>query len=99
MNLDDASYDFSIPLCSLIEDKLYLGGRDAAEDESLVKGLGITHILTADICSLEFEGNTEVKLFFLWVDDRPEEDLLSHFEKACKFIEEGCKDGGCLVHW
>ncbi|KAG0432389.1 hypothetical protein HPB47_020885 [Ixodes persulcatus] len=89
----------SIPLCSVIEDRLFLGGRDAAEDDPTVRTLGITHILTADIFPLELEGSkSNLQLLFLQVDDRPEEDLLSHFEKACKFIDQGCRNGGCLVH-
>ncbi|CAN7993662.1 unnamed protein product [Ixodes hexagonus] len=89
----------SIPLCSAIEDRLFLGGRDAAEDRSTVEALGITHILTADIFPLELEHNQRsLQFLFLQVDDRPEEDLLSHFEKACRFIDQGCRNGGCLVH-
>lgn len=88
----------SVPPCSFIDDKLYLGGRDAAEDESLIKGFQITHILTVDIFPLKLNWDNNCELMFVKADDIPEEDLLTHFEETCKFIEEGRNAGGCLVH-
>lgn len=86
----------SIPLCSLVEDGLYLGGRDAAEDEELIRGSGITHILTVDTYRVKFEEN--VICLYLYAEDRAEEDLLSRFQEACQFIEKGQRSGACLVH-
>lgn len=86
----------SIPLCSLVEDGLYLGGRDAAEDEELIRGFGITHILTVDTYRVKFEEN--VVCLYFYAEDRAEEDLLSRFQEACQFIEKGQRSGACLVH-
>ncbi|KAH7982624.1 hypothetical protein HPB52_006176 [Rhipicephalus sanguineus] len=86
----------SMPLCSLVEDGLYLGGRDAAEDEELIHGFGITHVLTVDTYRLTFEGN--VVCLYLYAEDRAEEDLLSRFHEACEFIAKGQQSGACLVH-
>lgn len=85
-----------IPLCSMVEDGLYLGGRDAAEDEDLIQGFGITHVLTVDTYRIDFEGN--VVCLYLYAEDRAEEDLLSRFNEACDFIERGQQTGACLVH-
>lgn len=86
----------SVPLCSLVEDGLYLGGRDAAEDEELIRGFGITHILTVDTYRVKFEEN--VVCLYFYAEDRAEEDLLSRFQEACQFIEKGQRSGACLVH-
>nr|XP_050052186.1 dual specificity protein phosphatase 12-like [Dermacentor andersoni] len=93
---DNPACPKSIPLCSLVEDGLYLGGRDAAEDEELIHGFGITHVLTVDTYRLKFEGN--VVCLYLYAEDRAEEDLLSRFHEACEFIEKGQQNGACLVH-
>ncbi|KAK8769167.1 hypothetical protein V5799_008693 [Amblyomma americanum] len=94
---DNPACPKTMPLCSLVEDGLYLGGRDAAEDEDLIQGFGITHVLTVDTYRVDFEGN--VVCLYLYAEDRAEEDLLSRFNEACDFIEKGQQTGACLVHW
>ncbi|KAK3895325.1 hypothetical protein Pcinc_000954 [Petrolisthes cinctipes] len=83
-----------------IEDGLYLGNYDAACDLKTLKELHISHILTVanrplptSITSLQGISTHFIKAF-----DLADSDLLSHFQEALDFIEDGLRKGKVLVH-
>ncbi|KAK4294730.1 hypothetical protein Pmani_032662 [Petrolisthes manimaculis] len=83
-----------------IEDGLYLGDYNAACDLRTLKDLHISHILTvADVpletCTASLQG---ISTYFINVFDMADSDLLSYFQEALAFIEDGLRKGKVLVH-
>ncbi|KAG8228207.1 hypothetical protein J437_LFUL004332 [Ladona fulva] len=99
--LEREDFDAGPTNLDLVEPGLWLGNLTAATDLDNLESRKITHILTVDSCPLprkitELSGITTK---FIQVTDLPKEDLLSHFEEAYTFIQEGLKKGVVLVHW
>jgi len=88
-------WDFA---ASEIVESLFLGNIWDVGLKEDMKTLGITHILSvATGASPSFKNS----FTYLHIDIRDvvEDDLLQHFESACKFIHEGLTSGGkVLVH-
>ncbi|KAK8745880.1 hypothetical protein OTU49_000069 [Cherax quadricarinatus] len=84
-----------------IEDGLYLGNLSAAVETRVLMRYSISHILTVDSKPLPCSITSLPGMAFLYiqVNDMIHEDLLSHFEEAIKFIEDGQEKGNVLVHW
>ncbi|KAL3280816.1 hypothetical protein HHI36_004047 [Cryptolaemus montrouzieri] len=96
----DLKFNIAPVSVDLIVPNLYLGGLAAAKDVVTLNTLKITHILTIDTCPLprqirELKGLT---LKFIPLSDQPKEDILSYFDEALLFIEEGIQNGNVLVH-
>lgn len=89
------------PDIDCIEPGLFLGSLTAASNLTTLTNYNITHILTVDVECLPVHINeqSEFRTLFIQADDRPHADLLSHFEEANEFIEDGIKNGAVLVHW
>ncbi|KAF2265488.1 phosphatases II [Lojkania enalia] len=85
---------------------LYIGGLYALYQTDLIKTAGITHVLSIiDYDPLLKDQFAHLKHFHIRADDDPNENLLQHFEAACKYINEGLrcdegggKEGGVFVH-
>ncbi|RNA19383.1 Dual specificity phosphatase 19 [Brachionus plicatilis] len=88
----DLSIDEIIP-------RLFLSGDDVATNLDILNSKKITHILnlTSNI-SNKFESLFKYKKILIY--DLPSEDILSHFEEAFEFIDNGLKDKNrsVLVH-
>lgn len=74
-----------------IEPGLYLGSLAAAKDMETLDKIKVTHILTIDTCVLptNIVRLPHIQTEFIKLSDQPKEDLLSHFDSAIKFIEDG----------
>jgi len=84
---------------SLIRDKLWLGGVEAALDTEKLKAQSTTHILTVELNPLNEEKTKDFVYKFIDAEDSPEEDLLHHFEDVFVFIDDARQNhGGVLVH-
>ena len=93
-----------------VREKLFLGSVQAASNVPGLQQLGITHVLTVglelgDVCGRKLrQGERSVQSppplsrMLIGVEDEPEADLASHWEATTAFIEEGCEQGGVLVH-
>ncbi|XP_035220928.1 dual specificity protein phosphatase MPK-4-like isoform X2 [Stegodyphus dumicola] len=84
--------------CDEIESRLFLGNLDAAESEETLKCFGITHVLTVYMFPITKPENLEIETLFIDLEDSPDCDILSCFERSNAFIKEGQDKGGCLVH-
>ncbi|GFY39089.1 dual specificity protein phosphatase MPK-4 [Trichonephila inaurata madagascariensis] len=84
--------------CDEIEPRLFLGNLDAAESEETLKCYGITHILTVYMFPITKPENLEIETLFIDLEDSPDCDILSCFERSNSFIKEGQEKGACLVH-
>ena len=74
----------------IINDKLFIGNMQSAQNHDILKQLRITHILnvTADIPCYH-QGNDSglnIKYLQIFVDDHVNEDISIHFEEATSFI-------------
>lgn len=79
-----------------IEEKLFVGSQDVANDEQLIKRYGITHVLNVSgVRSQEMPGLQYLHVSIL---DLPEESLSSHFPICFQFIDAAFVDGRVLVH-
>lgn len=85
--------------CDEIEPKLYLGNLDAAESEETLKCYGITHVLTVYMVPISKPETLQIETLFIELEDSPDCDILSSFERSNEFIKEGQEKGACLVHW
>jgi len=83
---------------NLILDKLYLGNINAAFNLKELKAMGITHIITAHN-SLKPLYPKHFSYLTVQAEDLYYVNLIDHFEATAKFIDEGRKQGGVLVHW
>ena len=84
-----------------IDTNLYLGDKNAATDLELISKLELTHILSVDMVPLPHVVTSNfpnLATMQISVADMNQEDLLSHFEAAIKFIKEGITRGAILVH-
>ena len=85
----------------VIAHNLYLGDKNAATDLELISKLELTHILSVDMVPLpQVVSSTfpNLAMHQISVADMVDEDLLSHFESAIRFIKEGVTRGAILVH-
>nr|CAG4650356.1 EOG090X0AGI [Sida crystallina] len=72
-----------------VEEKLWIGGLDAALNSELLAENGIFHIVTVDIKPIpQVEGFNHL---FIRAQDIASEDLLSFFEESFEFIEKGMR--------
>lgn len=83
---------------NLILDKLYLGNINAAFNLNELKAMGITHIVTLHN-SLKPLYTKHFSYLTIEAEDLYYVNLIEHFEATAKFIDEGRKQGGVLVHW
>ncbi|XP_013787242.1 dual specificity protein phosphatase 22-like [Limulus polyphemus] len=83
-----------------IEHGLYLGNLDAAQDESVLTLLNITHVLTINVLPLKqfIKSDLKTKCMFIPANDTADSDLLSWFNDTNLFIKEGREKGACFVH-
>jgi dual specificity phosphatase 12 len=80
-----------------IQDRLYLGNLQAAQDLQLLKREGITHILqVAGGIKPMFPKDFKYKV--IDVADQSSINLIRHFPACISFIREGLARGGILVH-
>jgi dual specificity phosphatase 12 len=87
---------------------LFIGGLYALYQTDLIRAAGITHVLSViNYDPLLREQFNHLKHFHIRAEDDPNEILLSHFEEACHYIDdglqenldtEGMKKGGVFVH-
>lgn len=84
--------------CDEIEPRLYLGNLDAAENEETLKSYGITHVLTVYMFPITKPTSYDIETLFIDLEDSPECDILSSFERTNAFIKDGQEKGACLVH-
>jgi len=81
----------------IIPGKLYLGNLFGAENKTLLKSKGVTHVLIV--------ANDLMKCFpeeFVYeqieIDDDGRENILQHFPKCLEFINRGIQTGAVYVH-
>lgn len=73
--------------------KLYIGGLYALYQTDLIRTAGITHVLSViDYEPLLQERFSHLKHFHIRADDHPNENLLQHFSKALKYIDEALEE-------
>ncbi|KAM3957293.1 uncharacterized protein ACR2FA_008720 [Aphomia sociella] len=79
---------------------LYLSNARAAADQSVLRHLNITHVLTVEAHRLPKSTfiNSNISTLFIRAYDTPQTNLLSYFPMANAFIEEGLQKGNVLVH-
>lgn len=74
--------------------KLYIGGLYALYQTDLIRGAGITHVLSViDYDPLLQEKFAHLKHFHIRADDHPNEDLLRYFPDAVKYIDAAIGHG------
>ena len=89
-----------------LSNHLYIGSLVNAEDENLLKRLGITHVLNCagtrrfDLSKSPYDPNVGVKEYIMIpAEDFEDYNIVKHFNNAFAFIERCKKAGGkCLVH-
>ena len=74
------------PSYEQITEKIYLGNEDTASDKELLKKLNISNILIcAEGCEPFFPNEYTYKI--LYIDDAIDENIISWFQEAFKFID------------
>ena len=93
-------YAFCEPILPMnqIEEDLYLGGLEAAEDKALLQERGITHILSLLNDFRRVEKLEGFEYMQIALPDTPDEDILRHIPQALSFISRSLKQGKILVH-
>lgn len=83
-----------------IDTNLYLGNLTAAYDLTTLSTYKITSILTIDTCPLPqyILKQKHLTTMYIQLSDTPKENILAHFNDSYKFIDDGVKNGGVLVH-
>ena len=75
---------------------VFLGSIEAAYNKHRLRELGVTHVVSlveqAPPYPLLF------KYLLIEVPDIETTDLFSRFDNACRYIDSGIKNGGCLIH-
>ncbi|PWA38896.1 dual specificity protein phosphatase 1 [Artemisia annua] len=80
-----------------IEEGLYLGSVGAANNQTLLKSLNVTHVLTvANSIPPAYTNDFTYKI--VDVSDREEVNIAQFFDECFNFINEGKQMGGVLVH-
>nr|BAK01662.1 predicted protein [Hordeum vulgare subsp. vulgare] len=90
---------YFLPICSKINDFLYLGSRMVAESKPSLEKEGITHILNCagTVCSPAFPGDYAYRVLYL--ADGPNQDMASLFYEVLDWIEAARqKNGHVFVH-
>ncbi|KAG8194697.1 hypothetical protein JTE90_028011 [Oedothorax gibbosus] len=84
--------------CDEIEPQLFLGNLEAAENEETLKCYGITHVLTVYKVPITTPKTIQIETLFIELEDSPDCDILSSFERSNAFIKEAQEKGAVLVH-
>lgn len=98
--LTRADFDAGSTSISEIISGLWIGNLTAALDITTLKKHKISHILTVDTYPLSqtLIHSVNIIAMHLQISDLPYEDLLSHLNETCTFIEGGLEKGSVLVH-
>ncbi|XP_076909514.1 dual specificity protein phosphatase 1-like [Bidens hawaiensis] len=92
-----AAKDIKDDIPSQIEEGLYLGSVEAANNKTLLKSLNITHILTvASSIPPPFPNDFSYKT--LDVHDRGDVNIAQFFDDCFSYITEAKRTGSVLVH-
>ncbi|KAJ0928792.1 putative phosphoric monoester hydrolase [Helianthus annuus] len=92
-----ATKDIKDDIPSQIEEGLYLGSLEAANNKTLLKRLNITHILTvASSFPPAYPNDFTYKT--LDVHDRADVNIAQYFDDCFGFINEAKRTGSVLVH-
>ena len=75
---------------------LYLGSRTAAEDDTLLAKLGITHVL--NVSSQVSHIADSLKVLHISIADSPKVKVRELFGLGIEFISTAIMEGNCLVH-
>jgi predicted protein tyrosine phosphatase len=94
--------DSKFPPVSFIANGLFLGSREDAKNDRLMRQLGVTHVLNAteELANYKEHGG-EFKYLKLGLADEEEaaEAMHESLDKAKAFLDEGCSsNNACLVH-
>lgn len=81
-----------------IEEGLYLGSLDAAQNRALLHENGVTHVLSI-LDTFHYYSTIEgLKYHKIMLPDSPGADILSHVPEALTYISNSLKTGKILVH-
>ncbi|KAI9806194.1 MAG: hypothetical protein M1825_006309 [Sarcosagium campestre] len=81
-------------------DELYIGSIFSVRRKDALKKANITNVLTVLRKSADETSIGSLKHLFIEVDDTENDDILVHFPRTNKFIQDGLDSGGgVLVHW
>ena len=80
---------------SLIQDRLYLGNMNSANNSGLLRRLRVTHILT--ICPMRPNPVSGIEYLHVSIQDTPSARISQQFRRCIRFIEEGLARGGVLL--
>lgn len=84
----------------LIDERLWLGNLDAAENLNALKNLHITHVVSV-IREVEFQPINEISRLHFRVEDVETTDLLSIFDQCADFIDRALtenRQNNVLIH-
>lgn len=78
---------------------IYLGNFRIASNYTLLRALGITHILNSAIEHPNYFENTGIIYKYLPLQDEPNQDISQYFKDGFEFIDQALRNGGkVLVH-
>jgi dual specificity phosphatase 12 len=77
---------------------LFIGTLKHSLNKNLLFDLDITHILSVGE-GMDEEFPFEFEYHIVDILDMEDQNILKHFNKCYKFIEDGREIGACLVHW
>ena len=80
---------------SLIQDRLYLGNMNSANNFGLLRRLRISHILT--ICPTRPNHEPGLKYLHVSIQDTPSARISQQFTRCIRFIAEALASGGVLL--
>ena len=81
-----------------IQEGIWLGNIRAAEDQTLLRVTGITHLLS--LGAMPSKVDPSIKHMKILLDDIPSAQIYPHLDRAVDFINEAVTQGGSiLVHW
>jgi hypothetical protein len=83
-----------------ITEKIFLGNSDSGRDKNLLTKNQITHILIVGTFLFPFYPN-DFNYKILEIEDRDDEDIISHFKEAFQFIDNALlnnRNGKILIH-
>jgi len=76
---------------------LFLGSQEAALNLPFLKENNVTHVLAVG-AYLAMPFYKDIEYYHIDVHDLNNTNLISHFHKCAKFIDDGIQSGGVLVH-
>ena len=80
---------------SLIQDRLYLGNMNSANNSGMLRRLRITHVLT--ICPMRPNQERGLKYLHVSIEDTPSARISQQFSRCIRFIHEVLTGGGVLL--